>query len=120
MNMKQYAYLLFIKHICVFQSSVLAVGYVMCQSLCIRRKLFEIDHANLENWRNKLIVNPQIQASRLLSQLLPAPKYVLPVSKQHVEPKDNSEDLVDSATNVEQPYGPITAQEVLSLLIPCP
>ncbi|XP_001603280.1 DAP3-binding cell death enhancer 1 [Nasonia vitripennis] len=93
-------------------SSVLAVGYVVCQSLCIRRRLFEIDNKNFESWHNRLFVKPQIQASRLLNHLLPVPKYILPLSNP-IQPKGTSEVLINSDINVDQPYGPITAQEAL-------
>ncbi|XP_058801552.1 uncharacterized protein LOC131670178 isoform X2 [Phymastichus coffea] len=93
---------------------ILAVGYVVCQSLCIRRKLFEIDNSHLDKWRTRLITNPKNQATQILSHLLlPQPKYILSGNKKNNETEDTAKVLIDNAPNVENAYGPLTAKETL-------
>ncbi|KAJ8681277.1 hypothetical protein QAD02_017064 [Eretmocerus hayati] len=102
-------------------SSVIAVGYVVCQSLCIRRRLFEIDNASVEKWRQRFLVKPQAQASKLFHHyILPQPNYIYAIGpdqahQNSAKPRVSDEFINDAAepSTSTQAYGPITAQEAL-------
>lgn len=93
-----------------FQSSILAVGYVVCQSLCVRRKLFEVDNKSFEKWR-AILINSPIPTSRLFENTFPLPpnfeRRILPVSSLDQQSSDQE-------LSSEQVYGPLTAEEVCS------
>ena len=65
-------------------------------------------------WHKKLFIEPHIKVSRIVSQyFLPQPRYILPVSKAASNDDDDDDEvLLDKASTIEQPYGPITAEEV--------
>lgn len=112
-NLNSYFFLLQI----YFQSGILAIGYTVCQSLFIRRSLFDVDNNNVEKWKKKLIVDSNVQTTQVLGhKLLPKPQYMLQVTNvnnKSIELTVNSsEDLVDGAVDIKETYGPITAEQV--------
>ncbi|XP_011506021.1 PREDICTED: uncharacterized protein LOC105368655 [Ceratosolen solmsi marchali] len=90
-------------------SSFLAAGFVVCQSLCLNRKLFEIDNKNLEKWRNKFLLYPQNQVPTLFSNFeLPQPNQILVLSNKTKEYKSTTKILNVTDLNVQELYGPFT------------
>lgn len=94
----------------IFQSSIIAVGYVFCQSLWARRNLFEFDRKNFEKLRI-VVINSPSQASRLFENTFAvSPNYkrrilsILPLDQEASENKDTQ--------SLNQVYGPLTAEEV--------
>ncbi|XP_017876907.1 uncharacterized protein LOC108623112 [Ceratina calcarata] len=93
-------------------SSVLAVGWVVCQSLCLRRRLFEKEK-DLK-FKSKLSQIPETRTSYLISQVLNLrPKHILPsincIGNNKIYAQENSE----SDWYPDKPYGPITVEEAL-------
>lgn len=93
-----------------FQSSILAVGYVVCQSLFIRRQLFEIDNKSFEKWRSMIIYSP-IQATKIFENTFVLPpnfqNEILPISAPIYQ-----QPLESDSSSFSQVYGPLTAEEV--------
>nr|XP_033330651.1 uncharacterized protein LOC117222826 [Megalopta genalis] len=94
-------------------SSVLAVGWVVCQTLCLRRRIFEKEKT--DSIKSKLPQYPEARTSYLFGQVLNlSPKHVLRVTecagnnnKKYVQEKTESE------WNAGKPFGPITIEEAL-------
>ncbi|XP_012538676.2 uncharacterized protein LOC105837987 [Monomorium pharaonis] len=89
-------------------SSVLAAGWVVCQTLCLRKRIFDRENETL---KNKLYSRSGV--SFVLLQLLNLqPRKILPVTKCVGTSKKNS-NLQDSNSQwtTEKPFGPITLEE---------
>ncbi|XP_012057886.1 PREDICTED: uncharacterized protein LOC105621019 [Atta cephalotes] len=94
-------------------SSVLAAGWVVCQTLCLRNRIFNRDSA--ETLKNKL--HDYSRVSFILTQLLNLhPRQILPVTNCVGTSKKIS-NLQDSNSQwtAEKPFGPITIEEVRML-----
>ena len=94
-------------------SSVLAVGWVVCQTLCLRRRLFEKEKN--DSLKSKLSGLPEARISHTLGQVLNLrPKHILPVTNCV---GNNSKRYVQEDAEVEwkadRPFGPITIEEAL-------
>ncbi|KYM84304.1 Protein SHC1 [Atta colombica] len=90
-------------------SSVLAAGWVVCQTLCLRNRIFNRDSA--ETLKNKL--HDYSGVSFILTQLLNLhPRQILPVTNCVGTSKKIS-NLQDSNSQwtAEKPFGPITIEE---------
>lgn len=94
-------------------SSVLAVGWVVCQSLCLRRRLFEKEK-DLK-LKSKLSRIPETRTSHLINQVLNLrPKHILPSINCIGNNKIYAQENCDSDWNPDKPYGPITIEEALT------
>ncbi|XP_051161623.1 uncharacterized protein LOC127281777 [Leptopilina boulardi] len=95
-------------------TGVLAVSWVVCQSLCLRRRFFEDQrHETNATFQNKLLHLPEVHLKRLLAQVLCLkPQFIFPVVHAVSDVKK-----VDAATETDctssQSNGPLTAEEAL-------
>ncbi|XP_014238665.1 uncharacterized protein LOC106660244 [Trichogramma pretiosum] len=95
-------------------SSVLAVGYVVCHTLCLRLKRLEIDNFNIEQWRRRLLENQSFGTSQAFYKFfLPKPQFILSISKHPAELEDSVKTFEDQAIKDETFYGPPTADEAI-------
>ncbi|XP_011875384.1 PREDICTED: uncharacterized protein LOC105566188 isoform X2 [Vollenhovia emeryi] len=88
-------------------SSVLAAGWVVCQTLCLRKRVADRDSS--ETLKNKL----HDYSSSILTQCLNLhPRKVLPVTNCTAT-SSKSSDLQDTESQwtAEKPFGPITIEE---------
>lgn len=101
-------------------SGVLAIGWVVCQTLCLRRRLFSKDH----NRNSNLEVSQPSQAhiSYLINEFLNLqPKNILPVtncigdSNKYLSKENINE--TEAEQKFEQTFGPITVEEVRTLFL---
>lgn len=94
-------------------SSILAVGWVVCQTLCLHRRFFEVDPNAA--WRKKFSFVPKTNVSQLLAQLLNLqPQHVLPVTNCVGSNNDrNTNNVLEEEWTANEPYGPITIEEAL-------
>ncbi|XP_015607485.1 uncharacterized protein LOC107273617 [Cephus cinctus] len=92
-------------------SSMLAVGWVVCQTLCLRRRIFEADQKC--TWRQKILFGQEARISHLLLKATNLhPYYVLPVTNCIGQSNDNSgSNAVEQEWTANKPYGPITIEE---------
>lgn len=97
-------------------TGVLAVGWVVCQSLCLRRRFFEKDqsHEITAKCQKRVLHLPEVHLKRLLAQVLCLrPQFIFPV----VHAVSDDVKKVDVATETEwtpsKPHGPLTAEEAL-------
>ncbi|XP_039308007.1 uncharacterized protein LOC105195862 [Solenopsis invicta] len=91
-------------------SSILAAGWVVCQTLCLRKRVFDKD--SNETLKNKLY--DRFGVSSILMQLLNLqPRKILPVTNCIGTSKNNSKNLQDSDSQwtSEKSFGPITLEE---------
>lgn len=93
-------------------SSVLALGWVVSQSLCLRRRFFEKDQHQETAFHKKVLHLPEVHIKHLLAQVLSLkPQFVIPTA--HCI--SNNVGKVDVATETDwtpsKPYGPLTAEE---------
>ncbi|XP_076650847.1 uncharacterized protein LOC143357968 [Halictus rubicundus] len=94
-------------------SSVLAVGWVVCQTLCLRRRIFEKEKT--DSIKTKLCQYPDARASYLFGQVSNLnPKHLLRVTECA---GNNNKKYVEEETELEwnasKPFGPITVEEAL-------
>ncbi|XP_076236005.1 uncharacterized protein LOC143180276 [Calliopsis andreniformis] len=94
-------------------SGVLAIGWVMCQTLCLRRRFFEKEKSN--SLRNKFYQLPEARISYLFGQVLNLrPKHILPVTNcVGNNNKQYAQDNTDTEWKADKPFGPITIEEAL-------
>ncbi|XP_003706329.1 uncharacterized protein LOC100883519 [Megachile rotundata] len=93
-------------------SSILAVGWVVCQSLCLRRRLFENEKPDL--LKNKLSQLPEARISYLFGQVLNfKPTNILPVINCVGNSKIYAQENSDPNWKADKPFGPITIEEAL-------
>ncbi|KAG5330896.1 SKT5 protein, partial [Acromyrmex heyeri] len=93
-------------------SSVLAAGWVVCQTLCLRNRIFDRDSA--ETLKSKL--HDYSGISFILMQLLNLhPRKILPVTNCVGTSKKISNQDSNSQWTAEKPFGPITIEEVRML-----
>ncbi|XP_053977807.1 uncharacterized protein LOC128875871 [Hylaeus volcanicus] len=94
-------------------TSVLAVGWVVCQTLCLRRRLFEKEKCDF--LKSKLSQFSDTRITYLFGQVLNLkPKHILPVTncvgnnnKKHIQEDAETE------WEADKPFGPITIEEAL-------
>lgn len=90
-------------------SSVLAAGWVVCQTLCFRKRIF--DRESNETLKSKLYDYSGV--SFILTQILNLkPENILPVTNCIGDSNKKSK-LKDSQWNAAKPFGPITIEEAL-------
>ncbi|XP_071862419.1 uncharacterized protein [Bombus fervidus] len=93
-------------------TSVLAVGWVVCQTLCLRRRFFEKE--KVDSLKNKLLQVPEVHTSYLLDQVLNLkPKHILPIINCIINNKIHAQENNEAEWKPEKPYGPITIEEAL-------
>ncbi|XP_035719611.1 uncharacterized protein LOC118440535 isoform X1 [Vespa mandarinia] len=95
-------------------SSVLAVGWVVCQSLCFHRRFFNKDKNELLNFEISLLSKARI--SYLLNEILHLqPKNILPVTNcinttnKYISKEKTNE--IENKEIFEKSFGPITVEE---------
>ncbi|KAG7206480.1 hypothetical protein KM043_003825 [Ampulex compressa] len=94
-------------------SSVLAIGWVVCQTLCLRRRVFEKEKN--ESLRDKVLQLSEARVSYLFGQVLDRqPKYFLPiincVGKGNIK---YAQEERSTEWKADKPFGPITIEEAL-------
>ncbi|XP_012277180.1 uncharacterized protein LOC105697980 [Orussus abietinus] len=95
-------------------SSVLAVGWVVCQSLCLHRRLFSKDPEEASS--NNILQTKERKISYLLAQILSLqPQHVLPVTNcvGNSNNKTNDDNVSEQQWRASKPFGPITVEEAL-------
>ncbi|XP_029052241.1 protein SHC1-like [Osmia bicornis bicornis] len=93
-------------------SSVLAVGWVVCQTLCLRRRLFE--NEKTDSLKNKLSQFPEQRIFSLFGQVLNfKPTNILPAINCVGNNKIYAQENTESDWKAEKPFGPITIEEAL-------
>ncbi|XP_043670729.1 uncharacterized protein LOC122630362 [Vespula pensylvanica] len=98
-------------------SSVLAVGWVVCQSLCFHRRFFNKDKNELLNFETSLL--SQARISYLLNEILNLhPKNILPVTNcingtnKYIGKEKTKE--IETKQKFEKSFGPITVEEAFN------
>ncbi|XP_076750614.1 uncharacterized protein LOC143423284 [Xylocopa sonorina] len=93
-------------------TSVLALGWVVCQTLCLRRRLFEKE--KIDSIKSKLSQIPEARTSYLLDQVLNLrPKHILPLFNCIGSNKIYAQDTPEGEWEADKPFGPITIEEAL-------
>lgn len=93
-------------------SSVLAVGWVVCQTLCLRRRLFENEKTDF--LKNKLSQFPEARISYLFGQVLNfKPTNILPLINCLGNNKIYAQENNEANWEADKPFGPITIDEAL-------
>ncbi|XP_015509806.1 uncharacterized protein [Neodiprion pinetum] len=96
-------------------SGLLALGLVVCQSLCIHRRFFGPDPEAV--WRRRISQAHQVGISKLLNGLMSfEPHHILPITNcvgNGDRSEDRQESSEDSSCTSQKPYGPITIEEAL-------
>ncbi|KAK2583049.1 hypothetical protein KPH14_009087 [Odynerus spinipes] len=99
-------------------SGVLAVGWVVCQSLCLRRRWFNKDQHDLSNLEVSQL--SQARIPHLITELLNLqPKSILPVTnciggtKKYLS-KENTTNETETEQRFHKTFGPITVEEALN------
>ncbi|XP_031836153.1 uncharacterized protein LOC116428542 [Nomia melanderi] len=92
-------------------SSVLAIGWVVCEALCLRRRFFEKETDPI---KNKLYQYSETRVSYLLDQVLNLrPKHILPVNCAGDNKKKYVQEETQTEWETDKPFGPITIEEAL-------
>ncbi|CAK9826393.1 Chitin synthase regulator 2 [Anthophora retusa] len=93
-------------------TSVLAVGWVVCETLCLSRRFFEKEKN--DSLKKKLSQVPQEHISHLFGQVLNLrPKHILPLINCVGNNKIYAQENTDAEWKSNKPFGPITIEEAL-------
>ncbi|XP_020706901.2 uncharacterized protein LOC105684147 [Athalia rosae] len=96
-------------------SGLLAVGWIICQSLCFHRRILCPDLDSV--WRKRISQVHDVRISQILGALFCLePRHVLPISNcvgNHSENDAGDKNIQDFNLNSQTPYGPITIEEAL-------
>lgn len=95
-------------------SSLLAVGWVICQSLCLHRRFFGPDPDAA--WRKRISQAHAVRISHLFNELLCIePRHVLPITNCVGNDNECNTDkgFNELSYDSQKPYGPITIEEAL-------
>uniref|UniRef100_V9IFX1 Death ligand signal enhancer n=1 Tax=Apis cerana TaxID=7461 RepID=V9IFX1_APICE len=92
-------------------TSVLAVGWVVCQTLCLHRRLFEKEKT--DSLKNKLLQVPETYNSYLFDQVLNLKPHVLPLINCIGNSKIYAQENNEEEWKADKPFGPITNEEAL-------
>lgn len=95
-------------------SSALAIGWMVYQTLCFRKRFFEREQSN--NLKNKLSQFSEIRLSHLFGHVLNFEPNIFPVVHCAGKEVHQTHEDIEAGCVSNKPFGPITIEEVRMLL----